>query len=102
MDLYSYFLSGVPNAIYGLGTFFIGFLWQKSRDNTQRNAALEKGVEAILLLELRRIHERGAQQQWLSYADKASAEHIYSSYHGLGGNGQGTTILNDIRKLPSK
>lgn len=74
----------------------------KNQDNARRYTALEKGVEAILLLELRRIHERGARQKWLSYADKASAEHIYSSYHGLGGNGQGTTILNDIRKLPSK
>ena len=92
----------VPEAIYGLGTFFIGYFWQKSQDNTRRYTALEKGVEAILLLELRRIHERGARQKWLSYADKASAEHIYSSYHGLGGNGQGTAILNDIRKLSSK
>ena len=92
----------VPEAIYGFGTFFIGYFWQKSQDNTRRYTALEKGVEAILLLELRRIHERGARQKWLSYADKASAEHIYSSYHGLGGNGQGTAILNDIRKLSSK
>ncbi len=92
----------VPEAIYGLGTFFIGYFWQKSQDNARRYTALEKGVKAILLLELRRIHERGARQKWLSYADKASAEHIYSSYHGLRGNGQGTAILNDIRKLPSK
>ena len=92
----------VPEAIYGLGTFLIGYFLQKNQDNARRYTALEKGVEAILLLELRRIHERGARQKWLSYADKASAEHIYSSYHGLGGNGQGTAILNDIRKLPSK
>ena len=92
----------VPEAIYGLGTFLIGFFLRKSQDNANHYRALEKGVEAILLLELRRIHERGARQKWLSYADKASAEHIYSSYHGLGGNGQGTAILNDIRKLPSK
>ena len=92
----------VPEAIYGLGTFLIGFFWRKNQDNAKHYRALEKGVEAILLLELRRIHEHGARQKWLSYADKASAEHIYSSYHGLGGNGQGTAILNDIRKLPSK
>ena len=92
----------VPEAIYGLGTFLIGFFWRKSQDTAKHYRALEKGVEAILLLELRRIHERGTGQKWLSYADKASAEHIYSSYHGLGGNGQGTAILNDIRKLPSK
>lgn len=92
----------VPEAIYGFGTFLMGFFWRKSQDNAKHYIALEKGVEAILLLELRRIHERGARQKWLSYADKASAEHIYSSYHGLGGNGQGTAILNDIRKLPSK
>lgn len=92
----------VPEAIYGFGTFLIVFFWRKSQDNAKHYRALEKGVEAILLLELRRIHERGTGQKWLSYADKASAEHIYSSYHGLGGNGQGTAILNDIRKLPSK
>lgn len=92
----------VPEAIYGFGTFLIGFFWRKSQDNAKHYRALEKGVEAILLLELRRIHERGTGQKWLSYADKASAEQIYASYHGLGGNGQGTAILNDIRKLPSK
>ena len=92
----------VPEAIYGFGTFLIGFFWRKSQDNAKHYRALERGVEAILLLELRRTRERGARQKWLSYAGKASAEHIYSSYHGLGGNGQGTAILNDIRKLPSK
>ena len=92
----------VPEAIYGFGTFLIGFFWRKSQDNAKHYRALEKGVEAILLLELRRIHERGARQKWLSYADKASAEHIYSSYHGRGGTGQGTALLNDIQKHPSK
>ena len=92
----------VPEAIYGFGTFFIGFFWRKSQDNAKHYRALEKGVEAILLLELRRIHERGARQKWLSYADKASAEHIYSSYHGLGGDGQGPAILSVVRQLSSK
>lgn len=50
----------VPEAIYGFGTFLIGFFWRKSQDNAKHYRALEKGVEAILLLELRRIHERGA------------------------------------------
>lgn len=92
----------VPEAIYGFGTFLMGFFWRKSQDNAKHYRALEKGVESILLLELRRIHERGARQKWLSYADKASAEHIYSSYHGLGGNGQGTSMMHDIRALPSR
>lgn len=95
-------ISIVPEAIYGLGTFFIGLWWQKRRDSTRHYTALENGVKAILLLELRRIHERGARQKWLSYADHASAENIYLSYTGLNGNGQGTSMMHDIRALPSR
>lgn len=38
----------VPEAIYGFGTFLIGFFWRKSQDNAKHYRALEKGVEAIL------------------------------------------------------
>lgn len=33
---------------------------------------------------------------------KQSAERIYSAYHGLGGNGTGTSMIRDIREAHIK
>lgn len=92
----------ILQAVYSLGAFAVGYWWQKHRSISARYENIEKGVQSLLKVQIRQIHEKGQRQQWLSYADKASAEDLYKSYHGLDGNGQGTSMLEDIREWPSR
>lgn len=83
-------------------TFLLGFLWHRYRTLANREQNMEKGIRATLKLELRRIHEGAAKQGYITYGDEAIAEEIYAAYHALGGNGQGTAMINDLRKMEAK
>lgn len=100
MDYYSIAVSLLSQGSYAILSFAVGYLLNKERGNRAKREKTECGIRAILKIELRRIHEKGQSEHKLSYANEASAEEIYSTYHALGGNGQGTTMIQDIRKMP--
>lgn len=100
MDYYSIVVSILSQGSYAVLSFAVGYLLHKERSNKTKRQNTGCGIRALLKIELRRIHEKGQSEHKLSYADEASAEEIYSTYHALGGNGQGTTMINDIRKMP--
>lgn len=100
MDFYSIATSLFSQGSYAVLSFAVGFLWNKERGRAKKAKDTECGIRALLKIELRRIHEKGQSEHRISYADEASAEEIYSTYHSLGGNGQGTSMIQDIRKLP--
>lgn len=100
MDYYSIAVSLLSQGSYAILSFAVGYLLNKERSNKTKRKSTECGIRALLKIELRRIHERGQTDHKLSYADEASAEEIYATYHALGGNGQGTTMIQDIRKMP--
>lgn len=87
---------------YSVGAFVLGYFWNKSRELSARQLAMERGTRALLKTELCRIHRESTTRGGLSYDDESLAEEIYSAYHSLGGNGQGTTMINDIRKMMMK
>lgn len=82
-----------------VGGVVIGYLWNKARGLSQKQKAMEKSIRAILKIELRRIYAYGTERGYLSYEDEQIAEEIYETYHALGGNGQGTTMIEAIRKM---
>lgn len=100
MDYYSLVISLLSQGSYAILSFAVGYLLNKERNNKTKRKSTECGIRALLKIELRRIHEKGQSEHRISYADEASAEEIYSTYHALGGNGQGTSMINDIRKMP--
>ena len=100
MDILSVATSVASQCSYAILSCAVGYLLNKERGNKAKRENTECGIRALLKIELRRIHEKGQSEHKLSYADEASAEEIYSTYHVLGGNGQGTTMIQDIRKLP--
>ena len=54
----------------------------------------------LLRRALREDHEYYTRQGWCSVQDKDEVEHTYQTYHGLGGNGLGTALRNDMMALP--
>lgn len=66
---------------------------------SQRQVAIEDGVRMILKIELRRIYATALQCGYVTYEDETFAEEIFEKYHALGGNGQGTTMIEALRKM---
>lgn len=99
MDFMNILQSLIVQATYAVSAFVIGYLWNKSRDLAKRQRNTERGIQALLKVELRRIHERSMQRGFITYADEEFAEEVYLDYKTAGGDGQGTMMIEDLRKL---
>lgn len=58
-------------------------------------------VVELAWLRLSDMHAKAMEAGWMHQNEKRIAERIYANYHALGGNGTGTAMIEDIRKLPT-
>lgn len=89
----------VLDMIAPAGGVVLGYLWNKARGLNKKQKSIEKGVRAILKMGLLRIYADNVSTGQISYDDERTAEELYETYHSLGGNGQGSVIIESIRKL---
>ncbi len=88
-------IQGLPT----LGGVIIGYLWNKARGLSEKRDKVEAAMRVILKRELIKIYDESTARGYITMYDEGIAEEIYTHYHGLGGNGQGTKIIGDIRLL---
>ena len=77
----------------------IGYLWNKARGLSAKRDAIEAAMRVILKVNLLRIYDTAVREGHITIEAEGIAEEVYKHYHALGGNGQGTKIIADIRKL---
>ncbi len=63
--------------------------------------ALNNAVIELAYLRIRERHENAVRHGWLHPNEKHVLERLYAAYHSIGGNGTGTEMIEDIRRLPS-
>ena len=63
--------------------------------------ALQNAVVELAYLRIRERHEKAMRHGWLHPNEKHVLERLYAAYHSIGGNGTGTEMIEDIRRLPS-
>ena len=85
--------------VYAVGALIFGYAWNKQRGLSARHKGMENGTRALLKMELCRIHRESTSNGFITYDDASIAEEIYAAYHVLGGNGSGTHMMTDIRKM---
>ena len=75
----------------------VGFLTSYLRKSANRDKALTHGMRVLLRARLIDIHERYVEHDELCPVNvKEEAEEVYTAYHGLGGNGTGTHLHDEI------
>ena len=62
---------------------------------------LNNAVKELAYLRIRERHADAMRRGWLHPNEKRVLERLYSAYHSIGGNGVGTEMIKDIRRLPS-
>lgn len=77
----------------------IGYLWNKARSLSKKRDLYEAAERLNLKINLRQLYMESTRNGYITCDDEALAEEIYDYYHKLGGNGQGTKIIEDIRAL---
>lgn len=64
-------------------------------------SALRTAVTELAYMRLAERHHRYVTRGWAHHNEKRICERLYEAYHGIGGNGYGTQMINEIRMLPS-
>lgn len=63
--------------------------------------SLNAAVVELAYLRIRERHENAIRHGWLHPNERRVLERLYAAYHSIGGNGTGTEMIEDIRRLPS-
>ena len=63
--------------------------------------ALNSAVVELAYLRIRERYENAMRHGWLHPNEKHVIERLYKAYHSIGGNGTGTQMIEEIRRLPS-
>ena len=100
-QLASLFLSPVLAAVVGaLAGLLKAARSREKRHDAQRDAEhrlLMDGMREMLRSQLYDMHRRYvAEGEPMPYAEKERATDVYTTYHGLGGNGTGTHIYQEL------
>ena len=84
-------------AIIGSGGSGVFVSWNLIKVD-KRHDPLHEGFWDVLLCNLEALHRQMVDAGGVaSIPMKQRAERIYAAYHGLGGNGTGTSMIQDIR-----
>ena len=92
----------ITQLVYAGITFAMGYKWNKSRNLAAIQKNIEHGIGLILKIDLRNLHSKAMRRRYISYDEESLAEEIYAVYHALGLNGQGTAMIEDLRRLPKR
>lgn len=101
-------LAGVATGlgVSGIISWLLG-RYDKRHPVTDMNKIVEKldglnnAVIELAYLRIRERHEKAVRHGWLHPNEKHVLERLYSAYHSIGGNGVGTEMIEEIRRLPS-
>lgn len=71
------------------------------RSRFRHLGAMKVALQVSLYDRLYYLHGKYMKQGWISVPDLENITGIYEGYNGLGGNGVGTKLYDDMRKLPN-
>ena len=71
------------------------------RKKFKRLNAMEKALRASMYDRLYCLHGKYMRQGWVAVPDLENITGIYKGYHALGGNGVGTKLYDDLKRLPN-
>ena len=77
----------------------VGYLWNKARGLSKERDLNKAALRTLLKINLLKIYDNAVREGHIAIETEGLAEEVYKHYHALGGNGQGTKIIEDIRKL---
>lgn len=95
-----HFIELIFTALGGLLTAAYRSLAKRLRDREAESAALKEGVLSVLHDRLYQECDRYIQKGTIDASGLKNIEHLYESYHALGGNGTGSELYNRAKSLP--
>lgn len=117
-----FWVEALFGVILSILTFFVRYLYNKQKKekalllkekeeekrkqeeriekDRSEQALIKEALLALLFFRLRATGQELIEQEYATISDLDIIDHLYRSYHALGGNGTGTEIYTRCKKLP--
>ena len=83
-------------------TALSGYLVWWLQQNKSKKDYTQEALKILLKGELKKVYIELVKKGFVTFDELESANEIYEAYHNLKGNGTGTKMIEEIRKLPIK
>lgn len=98
-----YWLETLFTAVIGIFGFVIKAKFkeikEKQEEQTKKNQAIERGVQALLRNELIRRFREYKTKGKMSMLDKENMDHMFEEYFNLGGNGMMHDVYKEFQEI---
>lgn len=88
-------------AVTGVLGVLAGWTVSTVKHGRGEDKALKEGVLALLQSDIFELHHRCVKRGSATTREKQQMDHLYKSYHELGGNGTGTQLYHEFMELPT-
>lgn len=89
-------------ALFGSLIAAVGALYKLFLAERKKRKALEAGVRAMLRNDIIKLADKYLDAGEVPVYGLENLNGMYEAYHGLGGNGTITKLVEDVRHLPTK
>ena len=72
------------------------------QQNKSKKDYTQEALKILLKSELKKEYIEFMQKGYVTFEDLENVNEVYEAYHNLKGNGTGTKMIEEIRKLPIK
>lgn len=90
----------VPFVLTTIASGAIAYSKGTHKRASDREKAIEEGVQSLLRAEIIRAHDKYMGQGYCPVYAKEALRRVYEAYHTLGGNDVATKLYEDVMKLP--
>lgn len=90
----------VPFVLTTIASGAIAYSKGTHKRASDREKAIEEGVQSLLRAEIIRAHDKYMAQGYCPVYAKEALRRAYEAYHTLGGNDVATKLYEDVMKLP--
>lgn len=98
-EIFHALLPLIGNIAYVGLSMAVGYLWNMAKGLQENREKVEDGVKALLKDRLISIHSAASKRDYITYTEMERATAMYEAYHGLGGNGTGTLIMEELKHM---
>lgn len=97
-----YWLEIAFSCIVGAISIIMKKIYNKYKNLSIRQGAVERGVQALLRNELIRRYREYESKGEITILDKENIEHMFTEYKNLGGNGTVAKMYDDLMNMETK
>lgn len=72
---------------------------REAQEAAEKREANAIGTRLMLFYMLQRLHVEYMYQGYVTHEQRTQFKELYEAYHGLGGNGYGTRMWEDVQEL---